>query len=51
MIDISDIFILCGLIMAGIGLALLSPAIMFIVIGVVIFLMGLFGAVKPKGGD
>ncbi|MDC3414276.1 hypothetical protein [Terrihalobacillus insolitus] len=50
-LDLSDIFILTGLILLGVGLYLLSPAIMFVIIGTVIFLMGLFGAVKPKGGD
>lgn len=49
--DLSDVFILIGLVLLGIGLYLISPAIMFCIIGTVIFLMGLFGAVKPKGGD
>ncbi|MBT2215844.1 hypothetical protein KK120_08780 [Virgibacillus dakarensis] len=54
--NLSDIFILLGLILLGIGLYIISPPIMFIVIGLVIFLIGLFGARntpvdKPKGGD
>lgn len=56
--DLSDIFIIIGLILLGIGLYLISPPIMFIVIGTVIFLIGLLGARntpakvnKPKGGD
>lgn len=54
--DLSDILIILGLILLGVGLFLVSPSIMFIVIGTVIFFIGLFGAVntprdKQKGGD
>lgn len=47
--DLSDILILLGLILLGIGLYIVSPPIMFIVIGTVVFLIGIIGARKPKG--
>ncbi|UFT98100.1 hypothetical protein KO561_12900 [Radiobacillus kanasensis] len=56
--DLSDILIILGLLLAAAGLFLISPAIMFIVIGTVIFLLGFVGARRTpidegekKGGD
>ncbi|MCG1029303.1 hypothetical protein J5S49_13480 [Virgibacillus halodenitrificans] len=55
MIDLSDILIIIGLLFLAIGIYFISPPIMFIVIGTVVFLIGLYGArntpVKEKGGD
>jgi uncharacterized membrane protein len=55
--DLSDALIILGLILLGIGLFLFSPPIMFIIIGTVIFLIGILGAKntprdkQQKGGD
>ncbi|MUV39468.1 hypothetical protein JNUCC1_03346 [Lentibacillus sp. JNUCC-1] len=49
--DLSDILIILGLILFGIGCYILSPPIAFIATGAVIFILGLFGALRPKGGD
>lgn len=52
--DLSDILIVIGLILLGIGLYIVSPPIMFVVIGLVIFLIGLLGARNTpvkKGGE
>lgn len=54
-LDLSDILIILGLILLGIGLYLISPPIMFVIIGMVILLLGLVGAKntpnESKGGD
>lgn len=51
--DLSDILILCGLILVAVGLYFISLPIMFITVGTVIFLLGLIGArnTPDKGGD
>lgn len=52
-INLSDFLIIFGLFLLGTGLWLISPPIMFIVIGTVIFFIGFIGAknTPQKEGD
>lgn len=55
---VMDVFVFLGLILLGVGLYMMQPYLMFMVIGSILFLIGLYGAKhtpkeqgERKGGD
>jgi len=48
-VDLTDLFILCGLAMAGVGIWQIYPPAALIIIGTVLFLLGLLGSMRGSG--
>lgn len=49
-IDLNDINILAGLILLGLGLNQISLELALIVVGSLIFILGVAGAIRKSGG-